>query len=234
MVARKRKKSIKEPKKKSEWLRIDEREDVIASLEQCCFGLEMVSSRPAAWKWVILSLHNALQGAMVCHLSGTAQLGALASRASQAWMEWHERDRKGQIRRIHKGTDEFGLPILAFATKADHPPSDKLARTFELFERLSNVKVRTELGAGGILMISEDEKRSFNLLNEVRNNFTHFTPSGWSLELAGLPRVCRDIISIIERISQDDWPFRHLSQARRRKIAGLLVRCKKRLLKLEP
>ena len=59
------------------WLRTDEREDVAVSLLQCVNLLREAATQPRLWKWAILSLHNALQGAMACHLSGTAQFGAL-------------------------------------------------------------------------------------------------------------------------------------------------------------
>jgi hypothetical protein len=59
------------------WLRIDEQTDVVVSLSECLHCIRKLGEEPAFWKWAILSLHNALQGAMVCHLSGTAQLGAL-------------------------------------------------------------------------------------------------------------------------------------------------------------
>jgi hypothetical protein len=54
-----------------DWLRIDEQIDVLASLSLCLKTLGMVADDPTQWKWTILSMHNALQGASVCHLSGS-------------------------------------------------------------------------------------------------------------------------------------------------------------------
>src|SRR5688572_4047231 len=122
------------------WLRIDERSDVLASLSLCLNCLASATAEPATWKWAILSLHNGLQGAMVCHLSGTAQLGALDKESVMKWLEWHERDRRGEIKRISKGIDELGIPVFQFATRADQPPKEWLADTRELFRRLYNVK----------------------------------------------------------------------------------------------
>ena len=53
------------------YARTDERRDVVASLEHCALSLTRAKESDGAWKWAILSLHSALQGAMVCHLSGT-------------------------------------------------------------------------------------------------------------------------------------------------------------------
>ena len=60
--------------------------------------------------WVVLSMHSALQGAMICHLSGTVGVGALEERCADKWHAWHEEDRKGEIESVENGADEFGIP----------------------------------------------------------------------------------------------------------------------------
>lgn len=35
-------------------------------------------------------------------------------------------------------------------------------------------------------------------LNELRNKFIHFIPCGWSIELIMLPRICKQVLSVIE------------------------------------
>lgn len=97
-------------------LRVDERTDVLISLSLCLRCLKSLGDDPGFWKWAILSLHNALQGAMVCHLSGTAQLGALSDKSDDDWLAWHERDRRGEIKCIEDGTDELGIPKTRFAS----------------------------------------------------------------------------------------------------------------------
>lgn len=82
------------------YVEFDECQDVLASLDQCVMCLEQTERSNGAWKWVILSLHSALQGAMVCHLSGTAQVGALTSRCATKWHEWYELDRRGETARL--------------------------------------------------------------------------------------------------------------------------------------
>ena len=79
----------------SKYVRTDECQDVLASLEQCAFSLAQVRRSERAWKWVILSLHSALQGAMVCHLSGTEQLGALRGDDAKRWREWNNNSIQG-------------------------------------------------------------------------------------------------------------------------------------------
>ena len=54
------------------WLRVDEREDAIGAIEHAADTVVTVTGKPLNWKWVIIATHNALQGALVCTLSGTA------------------------------------------------------------------------------------------------------------------------------------------------------------------
>ena len=208
------------------WLRIDERTDVIASLALCLSCLQRVTSQSVQWKWAILSLHSALQSAMVCHLSGTAQLGAMSSKCVTEWLDWRERDNRGEIKRISTGVDEYGLPGFRFATEKDHPPRERLADAKELFIRLHNSSKRCELGSGSILSISNAQRDSFRRLHNLRNDFAHFTPKGWAIELSGLPQIFRDILEVVELISNDPWPFRHMKRIERWKLRRLIEEIK--------
>jgi uncharacterized protein (DUF4415 family) len=51
------------------WLRTDEIEEFIGALEHCA-ALASELEEAANWKWLILALHNAAQGAFVCALRG--------------------------------------------------------------------------------------------------------------------------------------------------------------------
>jgi len=204
------------------YLRIDERTDVLASLSVCLRCVGSVKTEPRVWKWAILTLHNALQGAMVCHLSGTAQIGALSDNSADAWLAWHERDRRGETKRISVGTDELGIPKTKFATKDDRPPAEKLADAETLFKRLYNEQKRRELGAGKVLDIKVTQRRSFRHLHDLRNDFSHFTPKGWSIELTGLPVIFLDALDVIEEISEDPWSFRHMEPQEHVQLKNLI------------
>ena len=105
----------------AKYVRTDECQDVLVSLEHCALSLRQARQSDRAWKWVILSLHSALQGAMVCHLSGTAQLGALTKKRAEEWLEWYAKNRLGEIKRI-QDVDEVGLPIKRIKRQEDQPP----------------------------------------------------------------------------------------------------------------
>lgn len=179
------------------WLETDEATDVLGSLSVCMLCLDRVHSEPAMWKWAVLSLHNAVQGAMVCHLSGTMQIGALTDQSARAWIKRHEEDRRGA---------------------AGSVPDDRLASPKDLFARLTDGNKRCEQ-AGEVLHFSEDQRCSFGSLHDFRNDFAHFTPKGWSIELVGLPRILLDVLSIVEAIAKDPWPFRHLKDRDRARLS---------------
>jgi len=207
------------------WLRTDEGQDVIASLLECIRCVRRASSEVGAWKWAILSLHSAFQGAMVCHLSGTAQLGALKKANVVAWLAWHERDREGKIKKKVEGIDDFGILEIEQnppGDPTDNPPEDYLESPPGLFERLYNADKRCEAGAGALIDVSLEEKDSFRRLNNLRKQFTHFAPRSWSIEISGLPRIFTDISSIIRKIYEGGWAFRHMDEAQYQQLSALL------------
>ncbi|MFV2053542.1 hypothetical protein [Aliiroseovarius sp. YM-037] len=175
------------------WLEIDEATDVLISLRHANKCIICAKQEPGEWKWVILAVHNALQGAMVCHLSGSAQLGALRKDSIKKALSWHEEDRQG----IEK----------------DYP-DEMLADANELFKRvIGDADIRE--GAGGLVIVTKDETNAFNSLHRLRREFAHFTPKGWSLELSGLPLIVSRCGGLIKKIAVAGWAFRHLCESDR-------------------
>lgn len=44
---------------------------------------------------------------------------------------------------------------------------------------------------------SKAQDKSIHKLNLLRDNFIHFLPQSWSIEVSGLPKVCSDCIDVI-------------------------------------
>ena len=172
----------------ADYICTDERQDVLASLEQCALSLLQAQQSDRAWKWVILSLHSALQGAMVCHLSGSARLGSLIEQKAKKSLEWLKGDRRG------------------------NSPKEFVAPAGELFKRLSCPSLRIEGGCGGIISISEEQRKSFKRLNDLRNELTHFSPKGWSIEIKFIEESIDDVLDILSLILNDDWPFQNMPE----------------------
>ena len=214
------------------YVQTDERQDVLASLEHCAMCLADTERSDGAWKWVVLSLHSALQGAMVCHLSGTAEVGALTSACARQWSEWHERDRHGEIEYIDDGVDELSLPVRLPRSPRDRPPSDRVASAAELFKRLGSESERIESGCGRIIEITAAQRKSFERLHDLRNGFTHFSPRGWSIELQLIEDVVPDMLDVIAQIADDWWPFRHMSPEERELLRNSISDLRRRFCDL--
>ena len=180
-------------------------QDVLGSLEHCELSLIQARNSDRAWKWVVLSLHSALQGAMVFHLTGSANLGALTESCAKKQENWDEKDRCGKISWIPMGVDEFGVPHERLAKQEQSPPKELIASASILFKRLSCCQLRIEPDCGGIVSITERQKKSFRLLHSLRNKFTHFSPKGWSIEIQLIVEVIDDMTGVLCLILDDPW-----------------------------
>ncbi len=78
-------------------LEMDKESDVLSSLELVSIVLPLVLDKPQFWKWVIIGLHNALQGLMVLSLYTGA-----------GFELWKEKDRNDWLARYYKGIPHRG------------------------------------------------------------------------------------------------------------------------------
>ncbi len=68
------------------WFGTNERTEVAKALEMLERTLDLAISDLYYWKWVIIALHNAVQGAIVCTISGSAGFGALKPQIAAEWL----------------------------------------------------------------------------------------------------------------------------------------------------
>jgi hypothetical protein len=168
------------------WLTTDEADDVAGSIRHALRSVRLVADDPQAWKWVALALHSALQGACVCHLTTTAPpLGAVTQRNATEWMAYHDK------RRIK-------------------PPRTRLMELPELLKAVRKSRSAGDRSNERGVAITDAE---FNWLRRfhdtVRNQFVHFEPMGWSLEVSGIPDIAALTGRIIGEIADAGWAFRH-------------------------
>ena len=154
-------------------------------------------------------------------------MGALTERCAATWHDWHEEDRRGEIEHVEAGAvDELGVSRRRIKHPSDNPPEDYVAGAAQRFQRLTSLSSRLE-SAGGPIVVTSNHRKSFRRLHDLRDNFTHFSPKGWSIDVECIQDVMRDVLDIIEPIEQDDGPFRHREgedrTRLRQKIAELRV-----------
>jgi hypothetical protein len=181
------------------WIRMDEAEDVAGSIRHVIRAAQVVGDDPLAWKWVVLALHSALQGACVCHLTTTAApVGAVTDRNAGEWLAYFEDSRTNPKAKPPK-THLMGLPDLLAAVREPHSAGDR-----------SNT-------AG--VVISESELNWLRRFHrDIRNQFAHFEPMGWSIEVSGIPEIAKLAARIIGDILQIGWAFRHQDDAQREEM----------------
>lgn len=150
------------------------------SLEWAAARVQEIKGDPYAWKWLLISLHNAVQGVLVLALWNGNGLLTLKPKTAQKWL------------RALEGGGPF--------------PSDRLDEFLNLYlkakEPINFHRVGSRAFAPGPTHDSSLEK-----LNEFRNEFTHFTPKGWSLQLAGLPRICLDALDVVRHFAWETTPI---------------------------
>lgn len=179
------------------WIRFTQRSDVLSSLRQLNRSLIDTQADPTAWKWALISLFSALQGAAVCNLSGSVQIGALTQKsANQTYASLTSGNLSGRFK-------------------------ERLADPATLIFRLSGAEKRLE-EAGPNISISASQLKSFQLLQSLRNQFAHYSPMMWSIEKAGLPQLGLDLLSIIKDVFEDGWSFMHSDVEERQEISDLL------------
>jgi hypothetical protein len=187
------------------WIRTDESEDVAASVRHALRCWAMTADDPQAWKWVVLALHSALQGACVCHLTSTAEpIGALTSRNTVEWLTYLEAARDDPGILPPKQTELMALPALLKAVRRAGSAGD---------------------GVSPAIAINSGE---FNWLrrfhNGIRNQFVHFEPRGWAIEVSGMAGLAGLVSRIIADVLQAGWAFRHKGHAWRTALRADLER----------
>jgi hypothetical protein len=153
------------------YLRTDEAEEAVSSLAATADFLTQVETDRYRWKWVILALHSAAQGFMVLALRGGNGLSALRDDVAEAWLDAYQNDK----------------PY----------PEEKLDSFLGLYKKVKSNRAKI-FGDSQPYAPSGTEGRSIKKLNSLRDEFIHFTPKGWSLELSGLPRICAESLNMIE------------------------------------
>ncbi len=170
------------------YLRTDEESEVANALRMAARLTAELEADPALWRWIIIALHNAAQGMMVLSLRHGNGFLALTDECFKGTMEAHN---------------------------SNLPPPQKLDTYLNLYAKVKSPNTG-QVGGNKRFSPKGTQGTSIKRLNNFRNEFSHFTPKGWSLELDGLPRICRDVIALISFLGwQTQNVFWHDERARK-------------------
>ena len=152
------------------WLRTDERNEAIRSLYKTHQFILETRQDIYNWKWVIISLHNSAQAFMVLTLKGTAALNVI-------------NNPKKTLDAIH-GKREY--------------PKESLKVFLSLYADIKSYECMNLNINSKVFASTNETDEAMDQLNQFRNKFIHFIPCSWSIEIDGFPKLCNEIISILE------------------------------------
>lgn len=84
---------------------------------------------------------------------------------------------------------------------------------------LAGCQDKALMGDEPLALTEEQLKDVIWLHAEFRNNFSHFTPMGWSIEVAGLPRIISIAIDLIEYLMGSTQVLFKLTGNRKRRLS---------------
>lgn len=102
-------------------------------------------------------------------------------------------------------------------------PDSKMDSFLNLYKKIKKHEV-----LGFKFLPRGQQGRSIKRLNWFRNEFVHFMPKGWSIEVCGLPDICIDCLKIIQNLGEGPIQVRWENDKQRAGFAKLVRRAIKK------
>jgi hypothetical protein len=168
----------------------DEFEDAVLSIELAAEKFSEVQNSPTPWKWVIIAMQNAVQGAMVLALAGTDGCGALNPKSQKQNREWLQ-----------------------------NPTPKRPRRAMADYKTLLAWIQRADLLQGPVPSISEEDYRNLERLNELRREFAHYNPTCWGIELQYMLNIMPVAADVLEHLTTTQGrPNIHFTEDQRQRM----------------
>jgi len=187
-------------------LRTNETKEAISALEMIAETAKSLGKDRYRWKWTIIATHNALQGFMILALQMGNGLLVLKENIAAQWL---------------KALREGG-----------QYPTEKLDSFLNLYKKIkSDLMLRYENSKKFEAKPNHD--RAVERLNELRNDFIHFVPKGWCLELTGLPEICLSCLEIMEFLGWESENVSWYDETHEKRAILALKEAKQSLTKIK-
>jgi hypothetical protein len=181
--------------------------ETVSSFETVSDELVKISTDPYRWKWVVLAMHSGLQGMMVLALQGSNGLHVLKNEDAKRWLDAYEN----------------GVSL---------PTDLQLDQFINLYKKIKSDLMLLYVNSNKF-QPEGTQGNSIKFLNRTRNEYVHFTPKLWVLELNGLPDILLDNLDIAEFLAWHCgniiWKESDLENRIRKafkSIRDLLIKCK--------
>ncbi|MDC7677144.1 hypothetical protein [Asticcacaulis machinosus] len=192
----------------SDYMRTDERLELINALEHSAEISDKIEENPIFWKWLIVAFHNALQGAFVCYLDGS--ITGLGTSGLSVLDDHKKDDHNNQLQTLRWLNGDMDGEM----------PNPKLAPIRKLYQRLSEVEY---VGEWNVVVTSRTTDSALKRLVDFRNEFIHFTPKGLSVELNGFPQMVLTLCDLVEVLALVKPTYsRHMDEAKNSRLADAL------------
>jgi hypothetical protein len=76
-------------------------------------------------------------------------------------------------------------------------PDTRMDSFLNLYKKIKKYKI-----LGYSFSPEGQQGSSIKRLNWFRNEFVHFMPKGWSIEMSGMPAICWDCLKVIQKIGE--------------------------------
>ncbi len=165
-----------------------------------------------------MTLHGALYGYAICALQGTNPDNVIEFRRKSI-----------NIREIVLKLFYLKIDIkLSLLNKKDIENTGKLISFDEAIKRCQNTKYMNMTVLSKILKLTDSQKQSIRKLNKIfRNNFIHYLPKFWIIEIDGLPQIAIDIIDVIHFLARKSGNYVMFSEGDAEKIDDIVYKSKK-------
>lgn len=75
---------------------------------------------------------------------------------------------------------------------------------------------------GAVEKLSDSQEKSLKLLTEsLRNEFMHFQPKGWSIEIHGFPKIAIEVLGLVQALSKHPNVCIHMSGRQLKEIRSI-------------
>lgn len=240
---------------KAKFLRVTEEINALDFLEKAGRFIIETENNSIAWKWVILSLHGALYGFAICACKGTSPERVIdfkrKSKISHALeILPHEIETKGfpqnvkinydpqKKRVIFKGVMSDDVRrLLVGLSKNDlyqeainkiYLESHRLISFGEAIKRCQDPSWMQMTIMSRPLQFSNEQKESIEVLKHLlRNNFEHYIPKVWSIEIHGMPQIAIDLLDVIRFLAVETGNYILLNSTQIRKIKSIVYQSKR-------
>ena len=90
----------------------------------------------------------------------------------------------------------------------------------------------SRLHSGNALALSKRQQDSIQLLKQVlRNQFEHYIPKLWSIEVHGLPQMALDVLEVIRFLAIENGIYINLNSSQIRRVKSAIYQSKRFLKK---